>query len=99
MRWVKVNAAAAALVLGVFVAAIPPASIEARAHAAPLATDEPGVQGPGGPDIGPGDDNSDDSEDDDSEDMAQQQDESDQQQQQQLNDLVQSEQEMNQSEQ
>jgi hypothetical protein len=70
MRWVKVNAAAVARMLGVFVAAIPPASIEAHAHAAPLATDEPGVQGPGGPDIGAGDDDSDDSEDDDSEDMA-----------------------------
>ncbi|MDT7762019.1 MAG: hypothetical protein QOC63_1439 [Mycobacterium sp.] len=70
MGWVKVNAAAVAFMLGLFVAAIPPASIEARAHAAPLATDEPGVQGPGGPDIGAGDDDSDDSEDDDSEDMA-----------------------------
>jgi hypothetical protein len=84
MRWVKVNAAAVARMLGVFVAAIPPASIEAHAHAAPLATDEPGVQGPGGPDIGAGDDDSDDSDsEDDAEDMAQQQDESDQQQQQQ----------------
>jgi hypothetical protein len=39
MRWVKVNAAAVVLMLGVFVAAIPPASIGAPAHAAPLATD------------------------------------------------------------
>ncbi|HYR13350.1 MAG TPA: hypothetical protein VEQ67_03915 [Mycobacterium sp.] len=46
MRWVKVNAAAVVLMLGVFVAAIPPASIEARAHAAPFATDEPAAQGP-----------------------------------------------------
>jgi len=45
MRWVKVNAAAVVLVLDVFVAAIPPASIGAPAHAAPLATDEPGAQG------------------------------------------------------
>jgi hypothetical protein len=39
MRWVKVNAAAVVLMLGVFVAAIPPASIGAPAHATPLATD------------------------------------------------------------
>jgi hypothetical protein len=39
MRWVKANAAAVVLMLGVFVAAIPPASIGAPAHAAPLATD------------------------------------------------------------
>jgi len=39
MRWVTVVAAAAVLTLGVFVAAIPQASIEARAHAAPFAQD------------------------------------------------------------
>lgn len=44
MGWVKFNAAAAAFMLGVFVAAIPPASIEAHAHAAPFATDEPKAQ-------------------------------------------------------
>ena len=40
MRWVKSIAAAAALMLGVFVAAIPPTSMEARAHAAPCVADD-----------------------------------------------------------
>jgi hypothetical protein len=48
MRWVTVVAAAVVPALGVFVAAISPASIEARAQAAPFATD-----------IGPSDDDSD----------------------------------------
>ena len=39
MKWAKCLAAAAVLTLGVFVSAIPPASIEARAQAAPFATD------------------------------------------------------------
>jgi transposase len=39
MKWAKGIAAAVALTLGVFVAAIPAASIEPRAHAAPFATD------------------------------------------------------------
>jgi hypothetical protein len=51
MKWAKCLAAAAVLTLGVFVSAIPPASIEARAQAAPIATDEPGVQGAGDDDL------------------------------------------------
>ena len=72
-------AAVVALTLGLFIAAIPPASIEARAHAAPFATDEPGPQGPGGSDIVPGDDDSDDADvdDEDSDDLAQQKEEDD----------------------
>jgi hypothetical protein len=59
MKGAKGIAAAVVLTLGVFVAAIPPASIDARADAAPFATDEPGPQMPDGPDIVPGDDDSD----------------------------------------
>jgi hypothetical protein len=56
-----------------------------RANAAPFATDEPGAQGQGGPDIVPGDDDSDnaDADDDDSDDLAQQQEEDEQWQEQQ----------------
>jgi hypothetical protein len=67
MRLVTVVAAAVVLAIGVFVAAIPPASIEARAHAAPFATDEPGAQGPA---------------DDDSDALVQEQEDEDWQQQQ-----------------
>jgi hypothetical protein len=40
MKWLRGLAAAVVVMLGVFVAAIPPTSVEARAHAAPLATDD-----------------------------------------------------------
>jgi hypothetical protein len=77
VKWITVVAAAVVLALGVFVAAIPPASIEARAQAAPIATD-----------IVPGDDDSDnaDADDDDSDDLAQQQEEDEQWQEQQEQD-------------
>jgi len=78
MRWVTVVAAAVVLALGVFVAAIPPASIEARAHAAPFATDEPGAQGP---DDG-SDDAQSDADDDDSDELAQEQEDEEWQEQQ-----------------
>jgi phage-related protein len=71
MKWAKCLAAAAVLTLGVFVSAIPPASIEARAQAAPIATDEPGVQGAG---------------DDDSDALAQQQEDAQWQEQQEQDD-------------
>jgi cobalamin biosynthesis protein CobT len=96
MKWVRGVAATVVLTMGVFVAALPPASIEARAHAAPFATDEPGPQVPGDPDIVPGDDDSDnaDADDDDSDDLAQQQEEDEQWQEQQEQDEEQAQQQL-----